>query len=292
MSARADEPTARRALECLGGVRADAKRAQLTPIAGGTHARSWLVTYEDGRRHVLRTAVPGAPPLLDVVTEARAMMAAASAGLAPAVVAIDTDHGTLLTEYLGGKPWQAADAHRPRNLQRLAGVLRALHALPVDLPSFAAERIATGYVARLRASAKRLDARAASWGAELMARAREYDAHFAPTAFCHQDLVAENVIDDGELALVDFEYAVRGTPLLDLASFAAMNGLALDERHALLAAYLTRAPEAHELEELAVLVRLVRLMAWFWALLGATQAADASAYAPYLASLAADLERE
>jgi thiamine kinase-like enzyme len=100
------------------------------------------------------------------------------------------------------------------------------------------------------------------------------------------------VLDDGALALVDFEYAVRGTPLLDLASFAAMNGLAIDERHALLAAYLTRAPEAAELAELAALMRLVRLMAWFWALLGATQTAGASAYAPYVASLAADLERE
>lgn len=292
MSAHTDERAARLALEKLGGIGADAQRARLAPMPGGTHARSWLVTYEDGRRNVLRTAMPGSPTLLDVVTEARAMMAAASAGLAPAVVAIDADHGTLLTEYLGGTPWQVADAHRPRNLLRLAGVLRALHTLPVDLPAFAAERVARGYVARLRASQTRLDARAASWAAELAALARDYDERYAPTAFCHHDLVAANIIDDGELALVDFEYAVRGTPLLDLASFAAMNGLAIDERHALLAAYLTRAPEAAELAELAALMRLVRLMAWFWALLGAAQTAGASAYAPYVASLAADLERE
>ena len=292
MSACADENAARLALERLGGIGAEAQRAQLTPVAGGTNARSWLVTYADGRRNVLRMATPGSPALLDVVTEARAMMAAASAGLAPAVVAIDTDHGTLLTEYLAGTPWQVADAHKPRNLARLAGVLRALHAVPVDVPAFAAERIASGYVARLRAAGKRPDARAASWGAELAARARDYDGRYAPTAFCHHDLVAANIIDDGELALVDFEYAVRATPLLDLASFAAMNGLAFDERHALLAAYLVRAPEAADLDELAALVRLVRLMAWFWALLGATQTADPAGYAPYLAALAADLERE
>jgi len=220
------------------------------------------------------------------------MIAAASAGLAPAVVAIDAERGTLLTEYLAGTPWQSADAHRPRNLERLAGVLRALHAVPVELPALAAERIASGYLARLRASTKRQDARAAPWGAELLARARDYDARYAPTAFCHHDLVAANIIDDGELALVDFEYAVRGTPLLDLANVAAMNGLTSDERRALLAAYVARVPEAAELDELATLVRLERLMAWFWALLGATQTADPSAYAPYLAVFTSDLERE
>jgi thiamine kinase-like enzyme len=156
---------------------------------------------------------------------------------------------------------------------------------------FAAERVATGYLVRLGA-AVRGDARAARWGDELVALARRYDAEYAPTAFCHHDLAGANIIDDGELVLVDFEYAVRGTPLLDLASFAAMNGLGSGERRALLAAYAARVPEPAELEELAALVRFVRLMAWFWALLGATRTAAPSAYAPYLAALAADLERE
>lgn len=292
MSTRADERAARLALERLGGMRAEAQRARLVRMVGGTHERSWLVTYDDGRRHVLRTATPGSSALLDVVSEARAMIAAANAGLAPAVVAIDAERGTLLTEYFPGKPWRSGDARKPRNLERLAGVLRVLHAVPVELPAFAAERVASGYLARLGSAAVEHDPRAARWSEELIALARGYDACYAPTAFCHHDLGAGNILDDGQLVLVDFEYAVRGTPLLDLASFAAMNGLAGDERHALLAAYVARAPEAAELEELAALVRLVRLMAWFWALLGATQTADASAYAPYLASLAADLERE
>lgn len=292
MSARADERAARLALERLEGMSAETQRAQLKPMVGGTHERSWLVTYDDGRRHVLRTATPGSAALLDIVTEARAMTAAGNAGLAPAVVAIDAERGTLLTEYRAGKPWRSTDARKPRNLERLAAALRVLHAVPVELPAFAAERVASGYLARLGASAVQYDGRAARWGEELVALAHRYDARYAPTAFCHHDLVAANIVDDGELALVDFEYAVRGTPLLDLASFAAMNGLAGDERHALLAAYVARAPDVAELEDLATLMRLVRLMAWFWALLGATQTEAPSAYAPYLAVLAADLERE
>ena len=64
--------------------------------------------------------------------------------------------------------------------------------------------------------------RAAEWGDELLTLARRYDARYAPTAFCHNDLVAANVLDDGQLALVDFEYAVRADPLLDLANAAGM----------------------------------------------------------------------
>lgn len=287
-----DSANARRALGRLGGRDADAARAVLAPLPGGTHARSWLVTNRDGTRHVLRLAAPGSPALLDIVTEARALLAAARAGLAPAVVAIDAEWGTLLTEFLPGTPWRAEQAREPANLVRAAALMRRLHAVPVELPVFAAERIATGYLARLQAVAAAREPRAARWGEELVTRARQFDRQYAPSAFCHHDLFAANILDDGELTLVDFEYAVRATPLLDLASFAAMNGLHEDERHALLTAYRGREPTAAELGELAAVVRLVRLMAWFWALLGAAQTAAPAAYAHYLTTLAAEIEQE
>jgi hypothetical protein len=37
---------------------------------------------------------------------------------------------------------------------------------------------------------------------------------------------------------------------------------------------------------------MVRLMAWFWAVLGEASADDASSYAPYLAELGARLRQE
>jgi thiamine kinase-like enzyme len=287
-----DTADARRALARLGGLAAAAERAELVPLPGGTHARSWLVTYRDGTRHVLRLAAPGSPALLDVVTEARATLAAAAAGLAPSVVAIDAAWGTLLTEYRVATAWRAEQARESRNLVRAAQLMRRLHVVPVELPAFAAERIASGYLARLGTVAVVREPRAVRWADELLARARHHDGLYAPSAFCHHDLFAANILDDGELALVDFEYAVRATPLLDLASFAAMNGLHLEERGALLAAYRGREPTAAELSELAAVVRLVRLMAWFWALLGAAQTAAPAAYADYLTTLAAEIEQE
>jgi aminoglycoside phosphotransferase (APT) family kinase protein len=284
-----DETAARAALAQLLG--RDAERAGLELLRGGTHRRSWLVAATDGSRLVLRLPVARSNALLDIATEARAMEAAARAGVAPAVIAVDVERGLLLTEYRASAAWEPHDARRPANVARLAALLRALHTVPIDLPVFAAERIAQRYLAAAPLPAHEPLAR--PWADELIALARRYDAQYSPTAFCHNDLVAANVLDDGGgLALVDFEYSVRGSPLLDLANFAAMNGLGADEQRALLAAYNQHAPSATELTEFSSLVRMVRLFAWFWAWVGAAGADEGSAYARYLDELGADLQRD
>ena len=218
------------------------------------------------------------------------MDAAARAGVAPRVLAADAASGALLTDYRDGAPWTPAQAREPSNLERLAALLRTLHALPIDLPVFAAERIAARYLAALPSYVR--EPSAAEWGDELLTLTRRYDVRYAPTAFCHNDLAAANVLDDGRLALVDFEYAVRADPLLDVANAAVMNGLGAEEQRALLTAYRRAVPAMAELEELAWLLRMVRLMAWFWALLGEASADDASLYATYVAELGERLRQD
>ena len=70
------------------------------------------------------------------------------------------------------------------------------------------------------------------------------------------------------------------------------NGLGAEEQRALLTAYRRTVPAAAELEQLAWLVRMVRLMAWFWALLGEASADDASLYATYVAELGERLRQD
>jgi thiamine kinase-like enzyme len=99
------------------------------------------------------------------------------------------------------------------------------------------------------------------------------------------------VLDDGTLALVDFEYAARAAPQLDIANLAARYDFDAAEQRALLAVYRRVAPASAELAELAWRGRMVGLMAWFWALLGAARTDDQSLYEPYLAELGAQLRR-
>jgi len=285
---RSGDRAVRAALERVLG--ADVvRRATLWELDGGVKKRSYLVSAADGQ-WVLRLPAAGAGALLDLATEADVMRAAAAAGLAPDVVAVDVDAGILLTDYrAAARAWSAADARQPRNVERAAVLLRELHALDVEVPAFAAERVARGYLAALSAGVDarraRFDAGEQAWVDELLERARHYDATHPPAVLCHNDLVAANVLDDGRLVLVDFEYATRGAPVLDLAGLAGMNDYGARERRELLAAYCGGDGAAITGPQLEKVVRLVRLMAFFWARLGELRAADATAYRALAAEL-------
>ena len=126
------------------------------------------------------------------------------------------------------------------------------------------------------------------WSVEFRRLAQAYEAAFKPTALCHNDLVAANILDDGRLWLVDFEYAVRADPILDLAGLAGLNGFGPSHCHRLLDAYFGPGRAPISLAQLEQTIRLVRLMAFFWALVhgsgGATdgQASFAAAMAAVL----------
>jgi thiamine kinase-like enzyme len=269
---------------------AELQAARHRALAGGVNRRSFLVQL-DNERWVLRLPTPGSTALLDVTTEAEAMRAAAAARLAPAIVAVDAVHGALLTAYVeGAAAWTPADARKPANIERAAQLLRALHAVDAQAPAYRAERISRGYLSALERAnlatsqapglARFGGARTDAWAEELLELARSFDARHPPTVLCHNDLAAANFLDLGEqLLLVDFEYAARASPLLDLAGLAAMNGFTPAQRRELLEAYggAANAPTA-TLEELDGAVRLVRLMWFFWASLGAQRAPDPAPY--------------
>ena len=259
-------------------------------LEGGVNRRSFLVEL-GAERWVLRLPTPGTAALLDVVTEAEAMRAAARAGLAPAVVGVDAASGALLTEYRSGAAaWTPADARTAENIARAARLLRALHAVDAPIPAYAAERIARGYLTALAeapaessepcALARFGGARSQAWADELIELARELDARDPAAALCHNDLIAANFLDGGDrLLLVDFEYAARASPLLDLAGLAGMNGFSPAERRELLAAYGEAANGAVATPaELDRAVRMVRLMSFFWANVGAQRAPDPEPY--------------
>jgi thiamine kinase-like enzyme len=289
-----DERTVRSALQGVmpGPV---ARRAKLAALGGGLNRRSYVVAA-GGKRWVLRLPTPGVTPLLDVATEANVMRIAADAALAPTVVAVDPASGVLLTEFrAGARAWTPADARLAGNVSRAGALLRALHSLPAHVPVFAAESIARSYLSELAAAVDErsatLPACAGDWAEDLLALAAEFDAGRAHRVLCHNDLVAANVLDDGAtLMLVDFEYAVRAAPILDLAGLAAMNDYGDGEGRELLEAYAGGTAAPIPSAELAKTSRMVRLMAYFWARLCELRAASPDAHRALASELEARLK--
>jgi thiamine kinase-like enzyme len=130
-----------------------------------------------------------------------------------------------------------------------------------------------------------------AWAEELKTLARAFDASYPPTAFCHNDLVMANILGDGATArLIDFEYAGRAAPLLDLANLAAMNDFAALQRRLLLSEYYGKAADAPTERELDGAIRMVRVLAYFWACVAEQRVAGSGAYAQLLQDLQATLK--
>jgi thiamine kinase-like enzyme len=196
---------------------------EFSVVEGGLSNRAWRLEAA-GSAWFVRLGHPGALALgVDRVSECRLLAAVAAAGLAPGVVACEPAVGLLVTRFVTGATWQAADVVLEANLHRLAERLRTLHGLPVPAGIQAVRY--SGQARRLRAGLP--------WGADdarLHERAERIfgriDDRGFETTLCHHDLHHLNVLDDGErLWLVDWEYGGRGDPLMDLAGFLAMHEL-------------------------------------------------------------------
>jgi thiamine kinase-like enzyme len=185
--------------------------------------------------------------------------------ITPPIAHGGTSDGALLTCYLSdAKTWSAADAREAENITRLAERLRELHRVAYDLPPFFATRTAENYC-HLAEKAQRLTTEQRQWGRELASLARAYDADSHPATLCHNDLVAANILDDGRLWLIDFEYAVLAEPILDLASVAGMNDFSAEQQICLVDAYYPGAAWPFKKAKFSDVVRLLQLISYFWA---------------------------
>jgi thiamine kinase-like enzyme len=248
--------------------------ALLGPAARGVEARrlgggighvSYLVELPE-ESYVLRLKHAASAVTLGVAEEFELLRAVAAAGITAEAVRMDAATGALLTRFVPrAVTWSEAAAREGANIVRIAELLRRLHGVAVELRDFEPVRYAETYFAAATKLAP-LTAHERRMAAELRTLAAGYAARYAASALCHNDLVAANILDVGDLVLVDFEYAARSSPVLDLASLAAMNDYDQSQCRELLRAYYATSAAAVSAAEFAKVVRMVRLMAYFWAL--------------------------
>jgi len=235
-------------------------------LSGGLHGRCYRVQGADFD-HAVRMPTPGESGFrLSVRDEQRVLARVHAAGLAPAVVDIDESLGLVATEYLAdARTWSLADTQRLENIDYLAARLKGLHACKVEVPPYACLAAAERY-AQSAAQQNSLSAEQRGLRDDLLRLARTFEARFPPETPCHNDLVASNVLDDGELWLIDFEYAVMSAPILDLAGLAGFNKFDTDQRARLIGAYYGHYEVPFSADEFCNAIRLVRLLSYFWAL--------------------------
>lgn len=214
------------------------------PIKHGLTNRSWLVSA-DNDRFVVRLSDASAQELqIDRSSEAAVLQLVASAGIGPGVLRCDPERGILVTRYVG-PTWSELDAHSLDNIDRLAGLLRRLHALAVP-GNVRAVDLATTVHGYLRT----LDERGAHSGLMSPALRDCADKTAAQLrkgstpCLCHNDVHHLNVVEGDSLRLIDWEYAGVGEPLFDLASVCVYHRYRKAQRERLLSAYGASASDA------------------------------------------------
>ena len=177
----------------------------------------------------------------------------------------------LVLGFLDGVTYAPDDVQDPRNLPRIAAVLRRLHGAPRfagDFDMFDVQR-------RYRDAARRAGAAVPAGYDDLFpafAAARAALAVRAePTVPCHNDLLAANFIDTGEhVFLIDYEYAGNNDPCFELGNIAGESALSGETLAALVTAYYGRARPSK-----IARARLFTLVAQYgWTLWGVLQHAS------------------
>jgi len=197
----------------------------------------------DGTPYFVR--IPGADTELLAVdrgNEIENTIAAAKAGVAPRVVQTVPEWDVFALEWLDARTMSNEALRADGMPSRIAALLRQLHAGPRFRDDFDMFRVAERYMALVDQRSIEIPAGYREHLALIPRIEAALGVHPAATVPCHNDLLAENYLDDGErLWLVDWEYSGNNDPAFELGNTAQELGYDDGQVEELCAAYFGEA---------------------------------------------------
>lgn len=238
------------------------------PLPGGISNSNFSVEH-GGRRYVVRIGDDVPEHAVWRFNELTVARAAHAAGLSPAVR--HHEPGALVLDFIvGGRPLAPAETAAPETLARIVELTRRCHRdLPLHLevpgPMFWVFHANRRYARQIERDGGRLRGRLPAlmeWN-----DACERQVGTIRPVFCHNDLLAANLIDDGErLWLIDWEYGGWNDALFDLANLASNNGFHEAAELQLLALYFGEEPRPERLARFAAMKAASLLRETLWSL--------------------------
>jgi thiamine kinase-like enzyme len=199
------------------------------PLDGGLTNRNYKISTPAGT-FVARVFSAGSELLaINRDDEYHNTAAAAAAGAGPPVIEYRPADGVLVIGYIEGRPLSNADLASPDAVRRVAQACRRLHSAQSCGNKFDIFTLQLSYLGVIREWGFRLPA----GYADLMPRFEEARRALAVrperAVPCHNDLLAGNMIDDGErIWLIDYEYSGNNDPCFELGNLAAECQLTVD----------------------------------------------------------------
>jgi thiamine kinase-like enzyme len=213
----------------------------VSELHGGLTNQNFLVEAEGGR-YVVR--IPGvATELLAVDRENERLnaTAASTTGVSPRILEYLPDLSVMVLEYIDGRTMSGDNLRGEGMGARIAESLRRLHAGPRFHQDFNMFRLVEYYIGIV----EQHDVLIPEGFYERLPTVAEVERVVAvnalPSVPCHNDLLAENYIDDGQqLWIIDFEYSGNNDPCFELGDTAQECEFDEERRAALCEAYFGR----------------------------------------------------
>ena len=221
-------------------------------LAGGLTNQTWLLE-KSGRKAVLKIDDQlRSTPFNTRFAEATVQTTAARAGLAAGV--IFADNQIYLCDYIEGDVWDKGYFDVPENIERVASALKRLHGLPQSGRLFDSVAAAKGYATSISRDDKFVG---------VCFDIIENTEPSQTRCFCHNDLVAENIVATPDIKFLDWEYARDNDPLYDLATIIEHHELNREQTQRLADAYIDGCREL-PYERLTEQRRLYLALYWLW----------------------------
>jgi thiamine kinase-like enzyme len=216
----------------------DVDRA-VEPLAGGLTNRIYLVTAPAVDAVVARVA-SGKSALLaiDRNAECHNAAAAAEAGAGPRVVACEPANGVSIVEWIDGRTLAPQDLDDTATLHRIAAMCQQLHQGPRFANDFDMFDIQRYYLQVVREHGFRLPDRYLDFAAPAEQIHAALTVQSVGTVPCHNDLLAANIMDDGErIWFIDYEYSGNNDACFELGNIWSESNLDLERLDELVEAY-------------------------------------------------------
>jgi thiamine kinase-like enzyme len=197
------------------------REIRIEPIAAGLTNSNFRVEV-DGVPVFVRIPGPSTELLaVDRDNELHNTRAAATAGVGPRVLHHLRDSGALVLEWLSGVTMSNATFAAAGMPERIAAALRRLHAGPRFRDDFDMFRLTEFYLRVVDERGIPIPEGYRQRASVVEAIERALSGHPLPSVPCHNDLLAENYLDDGDrLWIVDYEYSGNNDPTFELGNTA------------------------------------------------------------------------
>ncbi len=200
-----------------------------------------------GQKYIYRRAGSGSDMLVDRNKEYATYQALFGKGISDVVVYHNPFSGTKITEFLQDS--KSIDKHNPRHIKLALDALRKLHRRNIIPPhEFDFEKTITYYEEICYKADAQLFDTYPKYKAVIMNLLEKVKNMNTEKCFCHIDFVPGNclITKDGPVVLIDWEYAGRQDPIVDVAMFCISASYNKRQSDKLLELYLERKPTVAE----------------------------------------------